>query len=100
MAEARRKARPATSQPEADLRRLPHELEVHPIELEMRNEELRSGRGEIEAGLAPFTELFGFAPVGYFDLTVDGTIGLANRTGAGLRELSPTVCRADASGSS
>ena len=69
---------------EADVRRLQHELEVHQIELEMQNEELRAAQKEIEAGLERYTDLFDFAPVGYFNLTRDGTIRLANLTGCNL----------------
>jgi len=63
---------------EADLRRIQHELEVHQIELELQCEELGKAYCEIESGLERFTELFEFAPVGYFNLGPDGTIHLAN----------------------
>jgi diguanylate cyclase (GGDEF)-like protein/PAS domain S-box-containing protein len=72
---------PAT---EADARRLIHELQVHEIELEMQNEELAQSRAELEWTLNMYTELFAFAPVGYFTLTRDGTIRRANLTGARL----------------
>ncbi len=85
-AEARLKARPPLPEvkTEDDLRRLRHELEVHQIELEMQNEELRASQAEVAAGLARYTDLFDFAPVGYFDLSADGTIRLVNLTGARL----------------
>ena len=75
-AEARLKRRPAASQSltEADLRRLRHELEVHQIELEMQNVELRTIQVRLEAALESYTELYDFAPVGYFTLAADGTI--------------------------
>ncbi|MFA4835179.1 MAG: ATP-binding protein [Dehalococcoidia bacterium] len=69
---------------EADLRRLYHELEVHQIELEMQNEELRHAQAEIEAGLEKYTDLYDFAPTGYFTLAGDGTILAVNLTGASL----------------
>ena len=83
-AEARRKAKPATPLPETkvNLRRLLHELEVHQIELEMQNDELGLAEGEITAGLERYVDLFDFAPVGYFNLTANGTIRLVNLTGA------------------
>jgi len=65
---------------EADTRRLIHELEVHQIELEMQNEQLQEARAELEAGLAGYTDLYDFAPVGYVTLDRDGTILLANLT--------------------
>ncbi|HEV2694145.1 MAG TPA: PAS domain-containing protein, partial [Verrucomicrobiae bacterium] len=68
----------------ADTRRLLHELQVHQIELEMQNAELRQTRDELEASLENFTDLYDFAPVGYFTLTADSSIRQANLTGADL----------------
>ncbi len=83
-AESRLKEKQATSAKLTanDILRLHHELQVHQIELEMQNEELRAAQAEIEAGLERYTDLYDFAPVGYFNLTSDGTIKLANLTGA------------------
>jgi PAS domain S-box-containing protein len=64
--------------------RLVHELEVHQIELEMQNEELQQTRANLEALLARYTDLYDFAPTGYFTLAADGTILAANLTGARL----------------
>ncbi|WP_310450731.1 ATP-binding protein [Sulfuritalea sp.] len=69
---------------DADLLRLVHELQVHKIELEMQNSELRESRAEREAALARYTELYDFAPVGYLALTYDGLIAEVNLTGATL----------------
>jgi PAS domain S-box-containing protein len=69
---------------EADTQRLVHELQVHQIELEMQNEELRRSRAEVEAGLERYTELYDFAPVGYLTLGRDGAIRQVNLTGARL----------------
>lgn len=76
-----RTAPPAT---EADASRLLHELEVHQIELEFQNAELGKSRDELEATLARYTDLYDFAPVGYFTLSRDGAILSANLTGAEL----------------
>ncbi len=73
-----------SSQTEADAQRLVHELQVHQIELEMQNEELRRTRAEVEAGLERYTELYDFAPVGYLTLGRDGVICQVNLTGARL----------------
>ncbi len=64
-----------------DSQRLLHELEVHQIELEMQNAELRLARDEAESMLEKYTDLYDFAPVGYFTLDADGKILLANLTG-------------------
>jgi PAS domain S-box-containing protein len=61
-----------------------HELEVHQIELEMQNTELRVAHDETEALLDQYTELYDFAPAGYFTITASGRIRLANLTGANM----------------
>ena len=69
---------------ESDSRRLVHELEVHQIELEMQNEELVQARANMEALLSQYTDLYDFAPVGYFTLARDGVIHQVNLAGATL----------------
>src|SRR5512133_1196627 len=76
-----KKARPGTA---LDTQRLLHELQVHQIELEMQNEELKQARVAVEAALERYTDLYDFAPVGYFTLGRDGAIRQANLTGASL----------------
>jgi PAS domain S-box-containing protein len=71
----------------AETQRLVHELEVHQIELEMQNEELQQTRAEVEAILGQYTDLYDFAPVGYFTLGRDGTIRQVNLAGARLLEV-------------
>jgi PAS domain S-box-containing protein len=68
----------------ADPRRLLHELEVHQIELELQNAELRQARDELETALENYTDLYDFAPAGYFTLTSAGIIRQVNLTGAQL----------------
>lgn len=46
-------------------KRLRHALEVHRVELELQNEEIRGAREVAEDALARFAEVFEFAPVGY-----------------------------------
>ncbi len=64
--------------------RLLHELQVHQIELEMQNSELRQARDEVDTVLEKYTDLYDFAPVSYFTLDRKGTIRSVNLTGADL----------------
>ncbi len=67
-----------------ELKKLIHELQVHQIELEMQNEELNRTRGEIEAVLEKYTDLYDFAPVGYLTFDEKGLIMELNLTAAQL----------------
>ncbi|MDD2270638.1 MAG: sensor histidine kinase [Desulfuromonadaceae bacterium] len=64
--------------------RLLHELNVHRIELEMQNAELRQTRDEAELSLEKYTDLYDFAPVGYLTLDRNGDISAINLSGASL----------------
>jgi len=64
--------------------RLLHELEVHQIELEMQNAELQKTRDELEVSLEKITDLYDFAPVGYFSIDESGVILEANLKSAAL----------------
>jgi len=68
--------------PESDAKKLLHELQVHQIELEMQNEELRQANATAEEALKRYTMLYDFAPMGYFILDSDGSITDLNFTGA------------------
>jgi formate hydrogenlyase transcriptional activator len=69
---------------DADMRRLYHELQIHQIELEMQNEELRRALNELESSRNMYAELYDFAPVGYFTFDVHGVIREVNLPGAQL----------------
>ncbi len=81
---ARRKKTPHPPATEADTLRLLHELQVHQVELEMQNEELMRARTEAEEAYRKYTDLYDFAPAGYFTLTREGIIHEVNLAGANL----------------
>jgi PAS domain S-box-containing protein len=86
-ARQRLQANDAGTQPgpsETDARRLLHQLQVHEIELEMQNEELRESRALAETLLMRYTDLFDFAPAGYITIHPSGVIAEANLAGASL----------------
>ena len=82
-AEARLRKKSAPKLP-VESQRVVHELQVHQVELEMQNIELKEARSRMEVLLEQFTDIYDFAPVGYFTLTADGIIQLVNLTGSRL----------------
>ncbi len=67
---------------EADTLKLIHELEVHQIELELQNSELIQARSKALEAVEKYTDLYDFAPRGYFTLTASGKIIELNLYGA------------------
>ena len=67
-----------------ETQRLLHELQVHQIELELQNEELRNSRAQVEAAVSRYTDIYDFAPVSYFTLKSNGVITQTNFAGARL----------------
>jgi PAS domain S-box-containing protein len=67
-----------------ETQRLLHELAVHRVELEMQNVELCQSRDDAERTLEKYSDLYEFAPVGYFTLDRNGTINSVNLRGASL----------------
>jgi PAS domain S-box-containing protein len=68
----------------ADMMNMLHELQVHQIELEMQNEELKRVRDELAHAHEIYFDLYNLAPVGYFTITEVGLIQEVNMTGATL----------------
>ncbi|MGE5432980.1 MAG: sensor histidine kinase [Syntrophomonadaceae bacterium] len=71
-----------SSSTEADTLKLMHELQVHQIELEMINEELRLARDKAELNAEKYLELYDFAPSGYLTLDREGIISELNFSSA------------------
>ncbi len=80
----RQKPKSGGPKTEGDTARLLHELQVHQVELEMQNEELRRTKDELAAALERYTELYDFPPAGLLTLARDGTIRQANLAAARL----------------
>jgi len=76
---------PGRAVPEySDLKKVVHELQVHQIELEMQNEELKEGRKVAEELHQKYVTLYDFAPVGYLSLEPGGRILELNLTASTL----------------
>ena len=63
---------------ELEVRQLAQELQVHQIELETQNEELRRAQLEIQAARDRYAELYDFSPAGHLTLDSHGVITEAN----------------------
>jgi PAS domain S-box-containing protein len=68
-----------------------HELQVHQIELEMQNEELRRTQAALDVERARYFELYDLAPVGYCTLSAHGLIRQANLCLAAALDLPRTT---------
>lgn len=75
---------PAMPRVESEAERLLHELKL-------QNAELQGTRNKLELVLERYTDLYDFAPVGYFTLRPDGGILMANLTGARLFGIERTL---------
>jgi PAS domain S-box-containing protein len=64
--------------------KISHELQVHQIELELQNEELRQAYLDLEESHEKYFEFYNFAPVGYITLNDKGIVLDANLTAANL----------------
>ena len=55
------------------LEMLVQDLEIHQIELQTQNEELRRSQIETEEARRKYSDLYDFAPIGYFTLNAQGS---------------------------
>ena len=72
---------------EPDVQGLAHDLQVHEIELEMQNEELRRTQEAFEAARDRFADLYDFAPLPLLTLSEGGEVLEANLAAASLLAL-------------
>ena len=70
--------------PFGDVKKLIEDLQIHQIELEMQNEELRRAQLELETARDKYSDLYDFAPVGYFTIDETTRIQDVNLMGADL----------------
>jgi diguanylate cyclase (GGDEF)-like protein/PAS domain S-box-containing protein len=82
-AEARlQQSSPETLKTAWDNAQLVHELQVHQIELEMHNDELRQAYDEADALIERYADIYDFAPISYFTLDKQGVIVDMNLAGS------------------
>jgi len=67
-----------------EAQRLVYELQVHQIELDMQNEELRRTQVDLEAARDRYVGFYDFSPAGYLILDTSGTIVESNLRAATL----------------
>ena len=84
LAKAAPKLENIESQSPEQVRQMLHELQVHQIELEMQNEELRDAHVALDLERARYFDLYDLAPIGYCTLSEQGLIMQANLTVASL----------------
>ena len=70
--------------PTMDIRQLIEDLQIHQLELEMQNEELRRLQEDLEKERDRYSDLYDFSPVGYFSMNEKGIILEANLTAASM----------------
>ncbi|MBF0409224.1 MAG: PAS domain S-box protein [Candidatus Riflebacteria bacterium] len=73
-----------------EVHKLLHELQVHQVELETQNEELRRRQIELEAANSRYFDLYELAPIGYLTINDDDVVIEANLTSANLLGVNKT----------
>jgi len=72
---------------EQEQRRLLHELNVHKVQLESQNGELRSVQHQLDVSRAHYVDLFDLAPIGYVTLNAAGVMLEVNHTAATMLDV-------------
>jgi PAS domain S-box-containing protein len=84
---------PVVPIPYDEVQRVIHELRVHQLELEIRNEDLMKAQAELNSSLDRYFDLYDLAPVAYFTVDERTLIIDANLTAAKLlREERGALC--------
>ncbi|MHB8120795.1 MAG: hypothetical protein ACYDG4_01470 [Desulfuromonadaceae bacterium] len=64
--------------------RIIHELEASQVDLSIENKALREAKYEVQEALEKYTDLYEFAPTGYFTLYRNGAVSAVNLAAANL----------------
>ncbi len=67
-----------------DVKQLVQDLNIHQVELEMQNDELRKIQRKLEAAIDRYSDLYDFSPMGYMTISDRGFILEANLTVAAM----------------
>jgi PAS domain-containing protein len=77
----------------SDALALLHELQVHQVEVDLQDEELRRSRAELETSLNRQVQLYDYAPVGCLALDFNAVLRELNQTAAAMLGLERDLLR-------
>ncbi|MGM0510892.1 MAG: PAS domain S-box protein, partial [Thermoplasmatota archaeon] len=78
--EAMEKTEHISEEESRSIKELVHELQVHQIELELQNQELRETKTRLQRSKKRYADLYDSVPISYLTLDKDGNILSANQT--------------------